>query len=279
MATLREETEISRSIWELEREVSRHPENLRLRASLIRAFHMERTILEEHFGVKPEDRSFLHLKEHRSAGCLLLHGSPGSPAEMREIAEFLFKHGFTVYGARLPQHGQKPEDLDRFTWRNTLSEIANTFEVLQNVTRQVYVVGWDFGAILALHLARQYGEVKGLVLLSPPLYPRVPWRERLLFTLRSVLPRLYSRLAGWRGEVLEGLEKARGLPSRVGVPILLIQATEDPALSRRGRRFLKRIGQGSGIQADLLKGSDHRLLEGEKKEEVYQKVLGFIRRA
>ena len=49
--------------------------------------------------------------EGGEVGILLIHGFTATTAEVRPLAEFLHKNGYTVAGPLLPGHYTKPDDL------------------------------------------------------------------------------------------------------------------------------------------------------------------------
>ena len=62
---------------------------------------------------KPSDigRPYLLLHPKASIGVLLVHGLMAAPEEVRELADFLFSLGYSVYAPRMAGHGTSAEDL------------------------------------------------------------------------------------------------------------------------------------------------------------------------
>ncbi len=118
---------------------------------------------------------------------LLVHGFPGTPAELRSLADALHRTGWTVRQMRLPGHGSAYRSLLQTRapeWeRAVLEELA----VLQVMHRPVLLVGYSLGASLSIPVAAERNP-DGLVLLAPFWIDERWWFKILLFMLRSFLP-------------------------------------------------------------------------------------------
>ncbi len=120
---------------------------------------------------------------------LLIHGFPGTPAEMRPVGELLAQEGWSVHGLLLPGFGaQFPTlgDRQQVDWQSAVDRAAT--ELCRSHTT-VLLAGNSFGAALALAAAARL-PVDGLVLFAPfwrldswldALYPLA---ERLLPSIR-----------------------------------------------------------------------------------------------
>lgn len=110
-----------------------------------------------------EHRSF-HWREGDHAA-LLLHGFPGTPAEMRPLGTVLRDAGWTVHGLMLPGLGADFASLEVRKFQDW-SDAANQAMVeLKRRHAVVILVGYSMGA-LALHTAIEQRPA-GLVLLAP----------------------------------------------------------------------------------------------------------------
>jgi carboxylesterase len=98
---------------------------------------------------------------------LLLHGFMGSPASSRPMAEFLSKQGATTHCPLLPGHGHLPYRIHGSTHQQWLAEVEEAYKWLQEQFDQVFIIGHSMGAVLGAHLATEFSDVNGLVLLAP----------------------------------------------------------------------------------------------------------------
>ena len=89
---------------------------------------MSQAILPKPFGGS-DHRSFFWQKSDRAA--LLVHGFPGTPAEMRPLGIILREAGWTVRGLMLPGLGADIEKLDQCTSQVWLDPVQQAIEELK----------------------------------------------------------------------------------------------------------------------------------------------------
>ncbi|MBE2271871.1 MAG: alpha/beta fold hydrolase [Anaerolinea sp.] len=98
---------------------------------------------------------------------LLVHGFPGSPAEMRPLAEALNKQGWTVRVILLPGFGAEIEKLPRRGYTDWMAAVGQALlEMKVRGTRPLLVVGHSMGGSLAINAATQI-KPEGLIVYSP----------------------------------------------------------------------------------------------------------------
>jgi carboxylesterase len=107
---------------------------------------------------------------------LLIHGFPGTPAEMRPAGEVLRDAGWTVQGLLLPGFGRDFATLPNRRHGDWAASIEAALAALRAQHRTVILVGNSMGAALALRVAA-HQPVDGLLLFAP--FWRVDhWLER-----------------------------------------------------------------------------------------------------
>lgn len=101
---------------------------------------------------------------------VLVHGFPGTPAEMRGVGEALHAQGWSVHGILLPGFGPQLHRLGETKHHEWLIAIRRALvEAHGNAQRTggaLLLAGLSTGAALSLHAARLF-PVDGLLLLSP----------------------------------------------------------------------------------------------------------------
>ena len=114
-----------------------------------------------------------HGCEHRSffwqggdSAALLVHGFPGSPAEMRPLGTVLKEAAWTVHGLMLPGLGADIESLERRTSRDWSDAVVEAVAELKRRHSVILLVGYSMGGALALNAALEQRPA-GLVLLAP----------------------------------------------------------------------------------------------------------------
>ena len=132
----------------------------------------------------PRHQSFVLGRSKRRA--LVLHGFPGTPAEMRPVAEVLAERGLEVHGPLLPGFGMDIERLGKTHWQDWVRAAQQAWTKVQDGAETTLLLGFSMGGAVALNMAAQPDK---LVLLAPFSRLADP-RARLLPVARYVLPQL-----------------------------------------------------------------------------------------
>ncbi|MCB0034713.1 MAG: alpha/beta fold hydrolase, partial [Anaerolineales bacterium] len=114
-----------------------------------------------------------------SAGALLIHGFPGTPAELRPLGEQLAAADYTAYGLLLPGFGAEIETLITKTSDDWLRAAQKKWSQIQQDHHTTTLIGYSMGGAIATCLAAQQPP-DHLVLLAPF------WRLNTI--LRHLLP-------------------------------------------------------------------------------------------
>lgn len=139
-------------------------------------------------------------EEHRpftlhggAAAALLVHGFPGTPAEMRPAGEALHAAGWTAHGVLLPGFGPQIETLADRKKEEWLAAVTGALRPLRQDHDPVVLVGNSMGAALSVEVAAQHPDlVDGLVLFSPFWQlDHIAWRTLPLIQLMFPKPRLF----------------------------------------------------------------------------------------
>jgi carboxylesterase len=134
----------------------------------------------------PEHSPFYWRGEENAA--LLVHGFPGTPAEMRRVGRLLHGAGWTAQGLLLPGFGRTINDLPQRRHADWVAAIEEELRGLKQEHRRVILVGNSMGAALALHAAARH-HVAGLILFSP--FWRVDsWLDKVYPLAATVLPEI-----------------------------------------------------------------------------------------
>jgi carboxylesterase len=131
-------------------------------------------------------------------GALLVHGFPGTPAEMRPLAEVLQREGWSVRALLLPGFGPQIARIADFRWPDWREAVHRALAEMRARHRPLLLVGYSLGGALSAAAVGQAAEADrpdGLVLLAPF------WRlgsavQRLIGSvLVPFLPRTFQPLA------------------------------------------------------------------------------------
>lgn len=125
----------------------------------------------------------------RKSAALLIHGFPGTPAEMRPYADLLGNSGWTVSAPLLPGFGADLENLPKTSYQDWLRVTRIELHNLRAQHDHIIVIGNSMGGALATRLAAE-NTIDGLILLAPfwklqgIVWPLIPVLRHLLPSFR-----------------------------------------------------------------------------------------------
>jgi esterase/lipase len=266
----------------------------------------------ERLDVFPEDLHSTFTLYAGKPAALLVHGFPGTPLEMRPLAEALHEWGWTVQGLLLPGFGPELASLGQKRYEDWTAKIVETLKELRLDHDPVVLVGYSMGGALSV-LASLETRPDGLVLLAPFLWKDsfaqhflvkiapyiLPHYIRPMRFIFLANPQARSRInqavhqaeLGAGGvqqeldqyafpiDVLNQVRKA-GIAavsalSRLDLPVLVVQGTQDPTVPvARTRRML----EGFSVHPLYVEvEAEHALQEpGPAFDELRENVLTFL---
>lgn len=118
-------------------------------------------------------------------GALLIHGFPGTPAEMRPLASRLVAADFTAYGPLLPGFGREIPHLGEMDRSDWLHAAGAAWQQVRERHETAVLIGFSMGAAIAVHLAAAHPP-DSLVLLAP-FWRLGGWQVQLLPLLKHVM--------------------------------------------------------------------------------------------
>jgi carboxylesterase len=230
-------------------------------------------------------------------GCLLLHGFPSSPAEMRPLGQYLAQHNISVFAPLLPGFGTIPEDLRGVRWLDWVAAGEAGFQHLERYCSTVVLCGLSMGGTLALFLSVHL-PVAGVVAMAPAIRVRdrrFEWAHLLRVFYRwvgsgsqtqpgssaQVRPPVwhYRRYPPNAVVQFRTLVRAtrRALP-RVRLPTLILQGRLDGSLDPEGARLVDDRISAKDKTLVWLEHSRHNLAVGVEREQAFEQVHAFIER-
>ena len=126
--------------------------------------------------------------EGGSSAVVLLHGFPGTPAEMHPLATVLHEAGWTAYAPLLPGFGAQIETLPQRRYHEWVMAAREAVQTLRATHERVVLIGFSMGGAVALNTALEQPP-DGLILINPlTRMNNVLWR--LLPILKHVFPQV-----------------------------------------------------------------------------------------
>ena len=102
-------------------------------------------------------------------GIVLIHGFTATTAEVRLLAQNLYRDNYTISAPLLSGHNTTPLDLNSVSWRDWVNDAEEGFQKLLPLCSHIFVGGESTGGLLALELASRHPEVLGVLTYSPAL--------------------------------------------------------------------------------------------------------------
>jgi esterase/lipase len=267
---------LAKNIWELQQMIRTGQATARGRQMLLRAHADQVAYLEEKLGIETEHRAFILERDDSRDGVLLVHGSTGTPDDLQALAQHLHTGGYNVYCMRLPGHGVPGAPAEGGSWQACRAEVQARYRLLSDCCKNVFVVGYSFGATLTLQLDVQ-PRPRGLVLLAPALFPRLGWWQRLLLSLGLERLAFVRRKLGWGAEILEAMAEARRQKWWNGTPVFAAMCKDDDKVDTRSLSFVRsRITHHRSLIREHDSGG-HLFHRGDLQEETHRSVLEFIK--
>ncbi|MFA5836475.1 MAG: alpha/beta fold hydrolase [Bellilinea sp.] len=243
------------------------------------------------------DGSTFSLNGSSDTGVLLSHGFTSTTVEVRPLAEFLHRAGYSVMAPLLPGHGTRPEDALKVHKADWLRTADQAYQSLKTRTRRVVVGGESMGALLALHLASMYPEIAGVVTFAPAIHVSGQWRAVLLAPFVKIQPKYYLQdenssppadILPWQGYNVLPIpavaqffwlqQQVRRELKSVRQPALIFQGKLDGTIDPDGAKVVLNQLGSPDKKLVWLENSGHTLLLGREYNQIYQDTLAFIQR-
>jgi carboxylesterase len=124
----------------------------------------------------------------REIAVLLVHGFPGTPAEMHAPAIWFHELGWTVHAPLLPGFGSEIEHLSQQGHEQWRHAVEQAYRQLKQSHAQVVVAGFSMGGALTMQLAAQHSPTA--LILFAPFWRIESWLWGLLPVLKYIFPQI-----------------------------------------------------------------------------------------
>jgi carboxylesterase len=218
-------------------------------------------------------------------GCaVLVHGFPGSPAEMRGLGRVLAESGLRARGVLLPGFGAEIETLASRDHREWVAAVAASLDAAARRGGPVVAVGYSMGAALVLAAVAQGAPPPERMVLLAPFSKLGVWWQRWLWpafkafnpqlrpfakadpsdpALRGSLERILGDADLDDPEVLAGLRA-------LTIPASLIEQID--AAGRAGWRAAPRVAR----PALVIAGRDDVLVPPARAQRLARRLAGPV---
>jgi carboxylesterase len=125
-----------------------------------------------------EHLPFTDLRRGATTAALLIHGFPGTPAEVRPLARSLQYAGISVAAPLLPGFGADIPTLGKRSHSEWIDTVRTLTQNLRAEHERVILVGYSMGGAIAIHAASEDDpRPDALVLLAPFWQLGPPWLQ------------------------------------------------------------------------------------------------------
>ena len=232
------------------------------------------------------------LMEGSAIGILLIHGFTATTTEVRLLAENMHHAGFTVAGPLLPGHGTHPDDLNRVKWPMWVEKVKRSYESLLTSCHTIFVVGESMGAVLALELATQHPEIKGLMLFAPAIKIKNLWLAKFFSWFSPYREKPSAKKDDglpWKGynvnpykavnEMYQMQKHCRKILPKIAQPTLVFTGGKDMTIAPDSVKIIL-----EGIKSNKkclihMAQSSHVILLDKELDQVTKIVLSFIQQS
>ncbi len=196
---------------------------------------------------------------------------------MRFLGEFLHEQGYAIEGVALPGHRRRPSELDGVDWRACYRAVNQSWRDLGARHERVHVIGFSFGAALAIHLAARE-DVTSLVLLAPALFVHMRPRALMNLTVTSGQGIPFATYVRWYAGLARFFRLVRQDLTHVRCPLIAIHARDDDTVRvESSLEIYKRVTTGDR-QLLVLERGGHLLPNGIAREKISLEIERYLRR-
>ena len=225
----------------------------------------------------------------RRSAVLVIHGLAGGTYDEEPLMNYLqMNRKFDVFAFTLPGHDVK--DKRKATMDAWMKESERQLEMLINAGyKKIYLVGHSMGGVIATHLAKEYKEVKKLVLVAPAFTSIASKEEGGLITALFKIPDLvkaysYNELLtrinklpfSAEKEFFKLIETYRNDIYSITIPTMFVHGTNDQVVPVKSSIDLfEKLDNNSKIIL-LIKDYYHDVFKGNKVESINKKIRDFL---
>jgi esterase/lipase/1-acyl-sn-glycerol-3-phosphate acyltransferase len=245
-------------------------------------------------------RPFLLQPYRPRAGIVLSHGYMAAPAEVRALAQHLYRKGYAVYGVRLAGHGTAPADLAQCRWEDWYESFSRGYAIMKTITPVVFAGGFSTGGCIALMAAaRKDRNLAGVFSICAPLKLQ-NYSVHLapsIITLNALLKKVSAGLERWdyvenrpenahinytRNPLTGVRQLVRAMTAmdevlpEVHRPALVVQGSGDNTVAPVSARLIfDRLGSEEKELA-LFHRDRHGIINGRGSTAVFERVYHFL---
>lgn len=220
---------------------------------------------------------------------LIIHGLAGGTYDEEPLANYLEKNRhLDVFMFTLPGHDVK--DKRKATMDAWMTESERQLQILIDAGyRKIYLIGHSMGGVIATHLAKEYSEVKKLVLVAPAFTAIASKEEGGLFKAIFKIPELLKAYGS--NEFMTRINKLPFSAEKeffklintykddindINIPTLFVHGTKDQVVPFRSSNDIYENITLQKKQFIAINDYYHDVFKGEKVDIINAEIKKFL---
>lgn len=237
-------------------------------------------------------------KDDNNIALIMIHGWSSTPSQFLPIAKKLNKErGYEIIIPLLSGHGTKPEDLEKFGWKDWLEDVVKEIDKVKkkSSSKKIFLVGISMGGNLAI-LAAVKKKIDGIILIGTPVhlklhfwiwlglkflpffkkyfkknYPKNVIRGSLKNTSYQYFPAVSVK------RCLETIRRSVFSLPKVEVPILIFQTNHDYLIAKYSSWLIYNSVKSKFKKLEWIKiKNDNHTLNQDEVADVVSSSINFI---
>ena len=220
-------------------------------------------------------------------GVLLLHGFTATTVEVRELAFYLNKKGFTISAPLLPGHGTTYQDLNECKFSDWINRAEQAYLDLYHKKKIVIVGGESMGAVLSLALSQKYPEIKALLLYSTALHIKtICYAQLLSLFIDKIKKKKSDDGLPWQGytvyplRALAEFRKLQQFTSKrlhlINQPTLICQGNLDRTIDAENANKIYSNISSKIKELHFFEKSSHVMIMDKEKKLIFDTTYEFL---
>ncbi|WP_414055951.1 alpha/beta hydrolase [Macrococcus equi] len=230
------------------------------------------------------------LFEEGKRAVLLLHGFTGNSSDVRQLARFLQKEGYTCYAPHYEGHGVPPEELLASSPHVWWSQVTEAYDLLKSKGYDdIAVAGVSLGGVFSLKLS-QYRDVVGVGTFCSPMHIKT---TGTMFEGVLAYAREFKKREGKSPEQIESEMKAfhptsmleelqstlaeiRPTLGNVYAPLFVAQGRLDSMIDPDSANIIYNESESEEKEIHWYEKSGHVVTIDVEKEQLFNDFLTFL---
>ncbi|GAA0327205.1 carboxylesterase [Bacillus carboniphilus] len=221
---------------------------------------------------------------------LLLHGFTGNSADVRMLARFLEKKGYTSHAPQYKGHGVPPEELVDSGPKDWWKDVMQGYDHLKSLGyEEIAVCGLSLGGVFSLKLGYTV-PVKGIVPMCAPMYIK---SEEVMYQGVLDYAKEYKKLEGKSDDVIEEelkqfkpmstlkelqelIKDVREHVDLTYAPLFVIQGRHDKMINTDSANIIYNEAESPQKKMKWYEESGHVITFDKEKDQLHEDVYEFL---